>query len=166
MIGVQPMVKVVLVLILVAGVAVRTAEAQALGYGIAGPAGFSGFFGSSASGLHAAGGAEVLVGGRAGVAAELGVLANATSALLVFSGNGVFHALRATTERGPSPFVTGGYTYMRSGEGSFNAWNVGAGLDIWLSDHVGVRLEFRDHVRPDRRGAVQYWTFRAGVSFR
>jgi hypothetical protein len=142
----------------------RTTEAQGLGYGIAGPAGFSGFFGSSASGVHVAGGGEALVGGRAGIGGEFGVLANSSSALWVFSVNGVLHF--STAQRRLSPFVTGGYTRMGNADGSFGAWNVGAGVDIWAKDRVGLRVDFRDHVRPDDRGAVQYWTVRAGVVFR
>jgi hypothetical protein len=65
-----------------------------------------------------------------------------------------------------SPFFTGGYTHMGSGEASFDAWNVGVGFDLWTSDRFGFRVEFRDHVRPDFRGTVQYWTVRAGVCFR
>ena len=146
--------------------AVRTTDAQSLAYGIAGPAGFSGFFGSSASAVHAAGGGEVLVDGRAGIGAELGVLANSGSVLLVFSANGVFHVSTNQVMRRLSPFVTGGYTSMRNGDGSFGAWNVGAGADLWPKDRVGIRVEFRDHVRPDSRGAIQYWAVRGGVVFR
>jgi hypothetical protein len=143
-----------------------TTRAQGMAYGVAGPAGVSGFFRSSLDGLHAAAGGELLVAGRAGVAGELGVVANESSALLVFSTNGVFHVQPLSAPRGPALFVTGGYTRMSSGEGSFNAWNVGAGIDVWMRDHLGLRIEVRDHARPDARGAVQYWTARAGVSFR
>ncbi len=146
--------------IVVAGV--RTTRAQGLGYAIAGPAGYSGFFGSSASSVHVAGGGEALVHGRAGVGGEFGIL----NTLSVFSANGVLHISPSPAKRGSSPFVTGGYTYMGSGEGSFSAWNVAGGLDFWAKNRLGVRVEFRDHVRPDSRGAVQYWTIRAGVVFR
>lgn len=145
---------------------IGVAHAQFLGYGLAGPAGFSGFFGSSASGVHVAGGAEALIRERAGVGGEFGVLANSSSALLVFSANGVLHPTGKAASRRNSPFVSGGYTRMGSGEGSFGAWNVGGGLDLWWRERLGFRVEFRDHVRPDRRGTVQYWTIRAGVVFR
>lgn len=144
---------------------VREAPAQGLAYGIAGPAGVSGFFGSPGTALHAAGGGEALAAGRVGGAAELGILANASSALLVFSANGVVHLRDARRSR-HSPFVSGGYTRMSSGEGSFDAWNVGVGIDIWSREHLGLRVEFRDHVRPDSRGTVQYWTIRDGVAVR
>ena len=162
-IGRTPMLLLVLATAL-AGV--RTTEAQGLGYGIAGPAGFSGFFGSSASAVHAAAGGEALFNGRAGIGGEFGVLASSSSALLVFSVNGVFHFSTNLAKRRLTPFVTGGYTHMGSGEGSFDAWNGGAGADLWAKDRVGVRVEFRDHVRPDVRGVVQYWTIRAGLVFK
>jgi len=146
---------------------IRAVDAQGLGYGIAGPAGVSGFFRSSLSAVHVAGGGEALVDGRSGVGGECGVLAGSGSALLAVSVNGVHHVVRART-RGLSPFITGGYTFMGAGygEGSFSAWNLGAGVDVWAKDRVGVRIDFRDHVRPDSRGTVQYWTVRAGVVFR
>jgi hypothetical protein len=76
----------------------------------------------------------------------------------------VVHLLPAT--RRVSPFITGGYTRMSNADGGFRAWNAGAGVDLWAKDRVGARLEFRDHVRDDPRGTVQYWTLRGGVVFR
>ena len=164
-------VAIVSTLALVAGViTARPAGAQALVYGIAGPAGHAGFFGSSSSpALHAAGGGEVLAGGRVGGGGEFGMLANASGGLFVTSVNGVFHvvpSVRTPARNRTSPFVSGGYTRMSSGEGGFDAWNIGGGADVWLKPGVGLRLEFRDHIRPDRRGDVHYWAFRAGVTFR
>lgn len=140
------------------------AHAQLLGYALGGPAGVSGFFGSSDTGLHAAAGSELLAAGRAGAGAEFGILAGGGAPLFVTSINGVFHVVPARQKL--SPFLTGGFTHMSSGEGSFRAWNAGAGVDYWIKDRVGVRVEFHDHVRPDPRGTVHYWTFRAGVSVR
>jgi hypothetical protein len=163
-------VAIVSTLAAVAGViTAHPAGAQALGYGIAGPAGYVGFFGnSSALSLHAAGGVEILSGGRVGGAGEFGMLASPYSGLWVTSANGVFHFVPSarTPRNRTSPFVSGGYTRMSSGEGAFDAWNIGGGADVWLKPRVGLRLELRDHIRPDRRGDVHYWAFRAGVVFR
>jgi hypothetical protein len=145
------------------------AAAQPVGYAVVGPSGYSGFFGSSISAGHVAGGGEFLVGGRAGGGGEFGLIAGTGGGLWVTSANGVFHILPggpADSDVRVSPFVTGGYTRMSSGDGGFNGWNAGAGADVWLKPHVGLRLEFRDHVRPDSRGTVHYWSFRAGVAFR
>lgn len=138
------------------------AHGQGQGYVVGGPAGVSGFFRSSASSAHIAGGGEALVGGLVGVGAEVGALANSSNVLLVMSGNGVAHLSSGRF----SPFVTAGYTRMQSGEGGFNAWNAGAGADYRAGIRVGLRFDFRDHVRPDSRGTVHYWTFRGGVVFR
>ena len=147
----------------------RTADAQALGYGIAGPAGYSGFFGSALESVHAAGGGEILAGGRVGGGGEFGLLANPGGGLFIASANAVFHFVphRQTPLRARiSPYVSGGYTRLWSGEGAFNGWNAGIGADVWLKPRVGLRAEVRDHVRPDSRGGVHYWSIRAGVVFR
>ena len=67
-----------------------------------------------------------------------------------------------------SPFVTAGYSRLGigDGEGAFSAFNAGAGFHYWATDHIGVRAEIRDHVRPDDRGTTQYWSLRAGIAFR
>ena len=152
-----------LLLILIGGA--RLASAQVSGYAIGGLSGFSGFFGSS-SGLHGAAGAEVLIAGIAGASAEIGLLGNESSALWVTSVYGVVHVVPNRRGRTVSPYITGGYTRMSSGDGEFNIWNAGAGIDIWPHDRVGIRAEFRDHVRNDRRGDVHYWSLRAGITVR
>jgi hypothetical protein len=143
----------------------RLAEAQSAVYGIGGPAGVSGFFRTSSNAVHAAGGVDVLAAGRVGVSGEFGIFGNISSVLWVTSANGTFALVDGSAAR-VVPFVTGGYTRMSSGDGSFNAWNVGAGINAWLGERIGVRADFRDHVRPDSRGNVQYWTVRAGVVVR
>lgn len=137
------------------------AMAQTAAYTIAGPAGVSGFFGSKGS-WHAAGGGEFVLPARIGIGGEGGFL----DSLFVFSLNGSLHFAGNRPSQKLAPFVTAGYTRMGSGEGSFNAWNIGAGANYWVGRRVGVRMEFRDHVRPDVRGTVQYWTVRAGGAFR
>ena len=140
---------------------VRGADAQALGYGVGGLAGVSGFFASAAAG-HAAGGGEALFRGRAGIGGEVGLINN----LVLGSVNGVVHLVPSGAGHRLSPFVTSGWTRMSSGEGSFDAWNAGGGVDVWTRDRVGFRMEFRDHVRPDTRGTVHYWAIRGGIAFR
>jgi len=156
--------------VVVAAIAARPAGAQVLGYGIAGPAGYTGFFGSSSTPmLHAAGGGELLAGGRIGGGGEFGLIANSDGGVFVTSANAVFHftpSLATPIRSRISPFASGGYTRITGGEGGFDAWNLGAGADLWLKPRVGLRIELRDHIRPDGRGGVQYWAFRAGVVFR
>lgn len=145
---------------------VQTAGAQALGYAIAGPAGQYGFFGTSGLAGHGAAGGEVLIQNRVGLGGEYGIFAGEGGGMYVGSLNGVVHFAPAERQRGTRPFLTGGYTRLSSGDGDFNAWNVGAGVDIWARERVGVRVELRDHIRPDDRGDIHYWAIRAGVVIR
>jgi hypothetical protein len=142
--------------------AAQLAEAQSAIYGLAGPAGVSGFFRSSRA-VHAAGGGDIVLAGPLAVSGEFGGFANASSILWVTSVNGTI-VLSGVGRL--APFLTSGYTRMGSGEGAFNAWNVGGGVNVWFGDRVGVRADVRDHIRPDSRGKVQYWTVRGGVVFR
>lgn len=147
-----------LVALLAAGADDALAQPEA--YAIAGPAGVSGFFRAGTS-WHAAGGGEFVLPSRIGVGGEVGIL----SSLIVLSLNGSVHLGRDTSRR-VFPYLTGGYTRMSSGEGAFDAWNIGVGANYWTGRHTGVRFELRDHLRPDRRGTVQYWTLRAGLAVR
>ena len=151
--------RTLLMTIFVTALHTSAAHAQPLGYAVAGPTANSGGFGGLA--LHAGGGGEFLARGI-GVGAELGLLTNGGSALGVVSLNGVAHF--RTTTSGKSPFITGGYSRFSSGEGTFDAWNVGVGSDFWYAGRVGLRVEFRDHVRPRFNGAVHYFTVRFGIA--
>jgi hypothetical protein len=138
-------------LMLIAG----ASEAQVIGYGIAGPAGTSGFINTNTT-FHAAGGAAIVAADRLGVGGEVGFF----NRLIVGSANGVARLGNA--------FITGGYSRMGmgDGEGAFSAINFGGGVHVWMSDHAGLRVEFRDHLRRDDRGNTHYWSSRAGVAFR
>ncbi len=157
---------VAVTLVLVLGGAVTSAEAQGLGYAILGPAGQQGFFGTSGLAGHAAAGGELLIRNRVGIGGEYGIFGGEGGGLTIASLNGVVHFAPAERQRGARPFVSGGYTRLSNGEGTFNAWNAGAGVDIWARERVGVRVELRDHIRPDDRGNVHYWSIRAGVAIR
>lgn len=62
------------------------------------------------------------------------------------------------------PFVTGGYSLLFRSATS-NGFNFGGGVNWWFSDGLGLKVDFRDDVRP---GSVDlhYWAFRAGLNFR
>lgn len=137
------------------------AQSAVLGYVIAGPAGVSGWLGPRNS-VHVAGGGEfgfdVL-----GVGGELGYW---TSGLGMASVNGSVSPTKRGSVRKTIPFLTAGYTTGFTFEGSFNAWNLGGGANYWISARRGLRVDFRDHIRPDERGTVHYWSIRAGLAFR
>ena len=138
-----------------------SADAQVHGYAIAGPAGANGFVNTRNITFHAAAGAEVFLGKYASIGGEGGFF----DRLITVSVDGALHVSDGTKM---SPFLSAGYTRLgvADGEGGFDAWNVGAGADAWLGRHAGIRFELRDHVRPDHRGATNYWSFRTGVVFR
>ncbi len=111
-------------------------------------------------------GGNLLIRNRVGIGGEYGIFGGEGGGLTIASLNGVVHFAPAERQRGARPFVSGGYTRLSNGEGTFNAWNAGAGVDIWARERVGVRVELRDHIRPDNRGNVHYWSIRAGVAIR
>lgn len=53
-----------------------------------------------------------------------------------------------------------------AGAGSFDAVDVGGGADFRVKPRAGLRVEFRNHIRSDTRGSVQYWARRGGIVFR
>jgi hypothetical protein len=144
---------------------VRIADAQALGYGVAGIGGVQGFYGSFTTGQFAGGG-ELLAKGRAGVTGSVGMSGNGSGALTTISFGGVWHPVPMSTWRRYSPYVTSGISLLGDRDVAFPTWNVGGGVDTWTRERIGVRLDVRDHLRSDFRGVVHYWTVGAGVVFR
>jgi hypothetical protein len=140
-----------LTMLFIAGVNPSRAEAQGLGYGVAGPAGVSGFFASNASQLHAAGGGELVAANRVGVGGEFGVFGR-TSVLLVLSVNGTVHLGGNPETDTLVPYISSGYSRLGIGDGdrSFAAWNIAAGVDYWAGRRTGFRAELRGP-RPPRR---------------
>jgi hypothetical protein len=144
-------------------VAAASADAQVLGYGVAGPATSMGFVNHSRITFNVAGGAEAVAADVVGLGGELGFF----NRLIVGSANASLH-LAGVSRAKVSPFVTAGYSRLGigDGEGAFSAFNAGAGVQGWFSDRAGVRIEVRDHLRPGDRGVTQYWSLRLGVVFR
>ena len=116
---------------------------------------------------HLGGGGEGYFSRYLGVGAEVGYLApmqSFSSGIGTLSPN-VVARFRAKDERNKvEPFATGGYTlFFRSGHA--NGFNFGGGVNYWLKDHVGLRLEVRDNVWTLGE-TVHYVGFRVGVTFR
>ena len=66
-----------------------------------------------------------------------------------------------------TPFVTGGYSLAFRSE-TFNAINIGGGVNYWLSNTKGLRFELRDHM-PFWGGDVadeHLWGIRIGFTWR
>jgi hypothetical protein len=114
--------------------------------------------------LQFGGGGEAVLGKGIGIGAELSALGLSSafpdSVVGMFSPNGYYHFIHGK-DHGLDPFVTGGYTLMfRSGVA--NLFNFGGGINYRFRRHLGIRLEFRDHVRMDPV-TIHHWGFRVGL---
>jgi hypothetical protein len=85
-----------------------------------------------------------------------------TAGLGIFSLNGAYHFARQSRL---DPFVTGGYSLIfRSGH--INTFNLGGGVNYWFHEHMGLKLDFRDHIDARGGSAVHLWAFRVGLNLR
>lgn len=120
--------------------------------------------GASVGTFHFGGGGEGFLYRGFAAGAEIGYVApwkSGRSGIGLLSLDASFHVKRT---RSLSPFLAGGYSLgFRSGH--FNAFNYGGGINWWLGEHTGVRLEFRDHI-PTQTTEVHYFGFRIGFAFR
>ena len=123
--------------------------------------------GVSATTFHFGGGADILLAKGIGVGAEIGALGPkdgfGDGVFGVFSPDASYH-FAYDRRRKWDPFVAGGYSlFFRNG--TLNAFNVGGGINYWLTRRMAFRGEFRDHIYPVG-GAIHFWGFRFGMSFR
>ncbi|MBZ5724848.1 MAG: hypothetical protein LAP87_07605 [Acidobacteriia bacterium] len=153
-------------LLVLAGVFALALQAQSSnGYLFFAPGGVT-CCGTTSMTLHAGVGGEGVIGKGIGIGAELGAVGprdELADSVGMFSPNGYYHFVHRK-ELKADPFVTAGYTLMfRSGHA--NLFNFGTGLNYWFLNHLGARVEFRDHVYHSGR-AVHYWGVRFGLAFR
>jgi hypothetical protein len=147
-------------------VAPRHAESQVVGYGIFGPTVLSGGSEYLVSGTTA-GGAEFLVNGRIGVGVEAGFIGTPVSGWPVLSATGVWHLTSSRRDGSKvSPFVAGGISSIDSERSPNRSWNIGAGIDVWMRERVGLRIDYRDHFTPQADFTPRYSMLRVGVVFR
>ena len=115
--------------------------------------------------LQAGFGGEAVLGRGVGIGAELTAIGTREdfldSVVGTFSANGYYHFARGSNLK-LDPFLTGGYTLLFR-YGHANLFNFGGGLNYWLGNHVGARIEFRDQVHSNG-SAVHYWGFRFGLA--
>ena len=139
-----------ILLILAPGaVLAQTSGNSARGWGyFVGGAGATAGNGSSAATLQVAGGGEGLVYRGLGFGAEVGYLAPFEAAgdgFGILSVNPSYHFRNASASGRFVPFVTGGFS-LGFRNGTAGGGNFGSGVQYWMKDHVGLRLEFRDHI--------------------
>lgn len=114
--------------------------------------------------FHFGGGGEGFLYKGLAAGGEIGYVApwkDSGQGIGLLSLDGSFHLKRSSRL---SPFVTGGYSLaFRSGHA--NGVNYGGGVNWWISEGKGLRLEFRDHVETQFTD-VHYVGFRIGFAFR
>jgi hypothetical protein len=136
---------------------------RAWGYVFAGAGGETG---SGSTGLFTVGvGGEGLVYKGLGLGAEVGYLApfrGASNGLGILSTDVSYHFAQGSKKL--VPFVTGGYSLGFRGGATASGGNFGGGVQYWMKDHLGLRLEFRDHVFSS--DSPHQYQFRVGLSFR
>lgn len=137
-------------------------DKRAWGYVFGGAGGNSG--GGSTASFQVGAGGEGLVYKGLGLGAEIGYLAPfraGSDGFGIFSPDVSYHFKSSHSKL--VPFVTGGYSAaFRSGAIS-SGGNFGGGVQYWMKDHLGLRLEFRDHVFSS--DSPHFYQFRVGLSF-
>jgi hypothetical protein len=82
------------------------------------------------------------------------------------SANFSYHFLPSTIDRKFEPFVTAGYS-MFFHHGVFNGYNVGGGINVWMTKNAALRFEGRFHSTGiDAVYVNQFAGFRVGMTFR
>ncbi len=152
-----------LVLIFVVGTC--SAQNAAQGFIFAAPGGATG--GSST--LHLGGGLETFLN-RSGFAlgGDLGYLAPMThmgSGIGLLDLDAGYHF--ALQDKKVTPFLSGGYS-LGFRDGAFNAFNLGGGVNFWMTHKTGLRIELRDvkHPETSTRAGFSYVNVRIGLTFR
>ena len=135
------------------------------GYVFAAPGGIVNSEGAAAT-LHFGGGGEAFLSHGLAVGGELGYLTPAKDLKAGFgllSVDGSYHFRR---NQRLVPFLSGGYSLgVRHGVANFV--NYGGGVNYWIGNRIGLRLEVRDHIDPCAEcGMVHFVTARVGLSFR
>lgn len=131
------------------------------GYGFFGVGGATG---NDSVIFQGGGGGEGIIYKGLGVGAEAGAFGNiGGSGGGMVSANGSYHFQNSRSPQKLVPFVTAGYTFLAPSDQT-NLFNFGGGVNYWTGDHLGLRVEFRDHVFPD--GGNHLFNVRVGITFR
>ena len=158
---------VVILMMSIQGIALAQSSNQRRGWGyFVGGAGANVGNGASTGNLSVAGGGEGLLKGGFGMGGEVGYLApfeGAGNGFGILSVNPSYHFLKASASRKLVPFVTGGFSLGFRNGSSSGGGNFGGGVQYWMKDHLGLRVEFRDHIFSS--DSPQFLQFRVGLTF-
>lgn len=120
------------------------------------------------------GGGERFLYKGLGVGAEAGIVSWGPNSwfdrAVTASGDLSYHFGRHAHRGKLDPFVLGGLSFVgpteKGGGRGSPALNLGGGANIWLVDHAGLRLEFRDIAGAGYWGYHHYLSCRIGMTFR
>jgi hypothetical protein len=136
--------------------------AQSHGYVFVAP-GAASVGGTNAALIHLGFGGEAELPMGVGAGAELGFLGRTSLDVLgTASLNGYYHFHRDGSWK---PFATAGYSNFFTFTGHNNLANIGGGLNYWYKDHLGIKIEVRDHFSSGTNSA-NYLEFRFGFNFK
>jgi hypothetical protein len=114
--------------------------------------------------IHIGGGAEGAIYKGVGAGAEVGYLGPTHGyggGFGIFSANGLYDFPQVKRSAKLHPLATGGYSLgFRSG--TINGYNFGFGVNYWIGERNGLRLEYRENVfrHEHFRGFRVAWTAR------
>jgi hypothetical protein len=122
--------------------------------------------------FHVGGGGEGFLYKGLGFGAEAGYASwgGYYNKAVIASGDFSYHFGRHARRGGVDPFVLVGASFVGptqagGGRGS-PAGNFGGGANLWLAEHAGLRLEFRDVVGAQFWPYTHYLSWRMGMTFR
>jgi hypothetical protein len=156
---------ILLVVLLPLCVAAQNKDRRGQGYVFVAP----GVIGGEVPTLHVGVGGEGLVYKGLGLGGEIGyvgLVGDLGEGFGVLSPNVSYHFKNATSSGKFVPFVTGGISLLFRGSAAAGAVNFGGGMNWWFKDHVGLRLEVRDHVVGTSDRAPHIFGVRIGLAFR
>jgi hypothetical protein len=159
----KPFFVILLVVLLPLAAAAQSKDRRGQGYFFVAPTTTT----AGGFGLHIGGGGEGLLYKGLGVGGEIGYLGASqelSRGIGVLSPNVSYNFTKASKSGKFAPFVTGGYTLL-VGSDALHAVNAGGGVNWWFKDHLGLRLEFRDHVAL-QFGSAHIFGVRIGLAFR
>ena len=159
----KPIFVILLVVLLPLAAAAQSKDHHGQGYFFVAPTSTT----EDGFGLHIGVGGEGLVYKGLGVGGEIGYIGASrelSRGIGVLSPNVSYNFTKASKSGKFAPFVTGGYTLL-VGSDALHAVNAGGGVNWWFKDHLGLRLEFRDHVAL-QFGSAHIFGVRIGLAFR
>ena len=118
--------------------------------------------------LHLGGGGQAglaqrfTLGGEGGALISTAEFYGRNAAILSF-GPG-FHFFRGS-ERKFDPFVSRGVSLL-AGRGVGGMWYYAGGINYWFRSHLGLRMEYRDHVWSPEGTNLHFVGARVGLCFR